>query len=45
MKTIIEILIGCGVVFLGIGVGTGIILIFLDLIDFLILKTQNKSNI
>ena len=27
MKTIIEILIGCGVVFLGIGVGTGIILI------------------
>lgn len=42
MKTIIEILIGCGVVFLGIGVGTGIILMFLDLIDFF--NTKNSEQ-
>lgn len=43
MKTIIEILIGCGVVFLGIGVGTGLlILIFLDLIDFF--NTKNSEQ-
>lgn len=42
MKTIIEILIGCGVVFLGIGVGTGIILMFLDFIDFF--NTKNSEQ-
>ena len=42
MKTIIEILIDCGVVFLGIGVGTGIILMFLDLIDFF--NTKNSEQ-
>lgn len=42
MKTIIEILIGCGVIFLGIGVGTGIILMFLDLIDFF--NTKNSEQ-
>ena len=35
MKTIIEILIACGVIFLGIGVGLGLlILIFSSLEDF-----------
>ena len=43
MKTIIEILIGCGVVFLGIGVGTGIILMFLDLIDFFNAKNPEQK--
>ena len=43
MKTIIEILIGCGVVFLGIGVGTGIILMFLDLIDFFNAKNSEQN--
>lgn len=43
MKTIIEILIGCGVVFLGIGVGTGIILMFLDLIDFFNAKNSEQK--
>lgn len=43
MKTIIEILIGCGVVFLGIGVGTGIILMFLDLIDFFNIKNSEQK--
>ena len=42
MKTIIEILIAAGVVFLGIGVGTGIILMFLDLIDFF--NTKNSEQ-
>ena len=43
LKTIIEILIGCGVVFLGIGVGTGIILMFLDLIDFFNAKNSEQN--
>lgn len=43
MKTIIEILIGCGVIFLGIGVGTGIILMFLDLIDFFNAKNSEQK--
>ena len=42
MKTIIQTLIAAGVVFLGIGVGTGIILMFLDLIDFF--NTKNSEQ-
>ena len=42
MKTIIEILIAAGVIFLGIGVGTGIILMFFDLIDFF--NTKNSEQ-
>ena len=39
---IIQTLIAAGVVYLGIGVGTGIILMFLDLIDFF--NTKNSEQ-
>ena len=42
MKYLIQTLIAAGVVFLGIGVGTGIILMFLDLIDFF--NTKNSEQ-
>ena len=42
MKTIIQTLIAAGVIFIGIGVGTGIILMFLDLIDFF--NTKNSEQ-
>ena len=42
MKYLIQMLIATGVVFLGIGVGIGIILMFLDLIDFF--NTKNSEQ-
>ena len=42
MKYLIQTLIAAGVIFIGIGVGTGIILMFLDLIDFF--NTKNSEQ-